>query len=613
LRRLRSVAAGIIAMVVPPSAALSAQEQPPDSAVAARVRAEADSAAARYARDTIKAPLAAFPAPRSTEIAAVVRFSRDEIHAGGVMNLADLLDRVPGVTTFRTGWLAGVHAAAFHGDFRRVRVFLDGIELDAVDPRGQGTLDLVELPLWTLDEVVIERAGGEVRVWARSWSSDRVTPYTRADIFTGDVNTNAFRGLFARRYRNGVALQVAAQQLSTQRGGGGFGGTRGGTQGSGDQQVINLRFGWARRAVSLDAYGTATTRARDPQAPRDDTPNLPGYSGARREGYLRVGVGDTAGGLWSQLLLGVLANRFEGEGDAAAPAADSASVSRDTLAFRQQQVLAVGYRTDWLEAMALDRVRNFDGTAWHAPALRVGLTRGTVTATGYAERMALDSTYRVDVSARIPVRPWLVLSGAHTVLRPDSATERRDEETWRAEGGVRLFGRWVGGGYISQGQTSIRSPVLLGAMQALVPTAAATGVLGTLRGPVYKDLRADVQIVRWNTAQYARPRTHLRSELALASEWRSRFPKGEFGFDARAIYELREPVRFLYGLGGAGGPDVRFTERTQTVHASVEIRIQRARLFYLYRNLTGADYEQVPRILMPKIVQTYGVRWEFWN
>ncbi len=608
----------MLAMVVlgtalwPIGAPLGAQEgAPPDSSAMARARAEVDSAAARRARDTIKAPLPAFPAPRSTEVAARWRFDRQELLGGGVHNLADLLDRIPGVTSFRTGWLAGVHAAAFHGDFRRVRVFVDGLELDAVDPRGGGTLDLVELPLWTLDEVVVERAAGEVRVWATSWRSDRVTPYTRVDIFTGDLNTNAFRGLFARRFRNGAALQVGAQQLAMQRGGGGaFGGTTGGTQGSGEQQVLNLRLGWAGRWLSADAYGTATTRVRDPQAARDESPTLPGYRGARREGYARIALGDTGDGLWAQALAGILGNRFEGVAERAQPR--DTTLSPDTLAYRQQRVVAVGWRRAGLEAMLLDRMRLMDGRTMHAPAARAALTRGGAAAIAHLERVGLDSALRSDVSARIPVLPWLVVSGAHSAVRPDSATGRGSTETWRAEGGVRLWGRWLTGGYVQQGRTAIAAPVLLGAANQVVSTAAARGLLASASGPLYKDLRADVHVLRWNTAQYARPRTHLRAELALVTGWLSRFPKGEFGFDTRLLYELRDPVPFFYGSEG-GAPVVRLTERTQTLHASVEIRIQQARIFYQYRNLTGGDYEQVPRILMPPIVQLYGVRWEFWN
>ena len=58
---------------------------------------------------------------------------------------------------------------------------------------------------------------------------------------------------------------------------------------------------------------------------------------------------------------------------------------------------------------------------------------------------------------------------------------------------------------------------------------------------------------------------------------------------------------------------VRITERANVVTGLLELRIQRATLFYQYRNLTGGAYEQIRGITMPPAVQTYGVRWEFWN
>jgi hypothetical protein len=139
-------------------------------------------------------------------------FRRDSILATGAMNLADLLDRVPGVTTYRSGWLAGIHAASYNGDGTRIRMFLDGVELDAIEPRNGGMLDLTDVQLWNLDEVLIERAPGEVRVWMRSMTVTSTTPATRVDIFTGDLNTNAFRGFLSRRWRNGMAFSSAGSR-----------------------------------------------------------------------------------------------------------------------------------------------------------------------------------------------------------------------------------------------------------------------------------------------------------------------------------------------------------------------------------------------------------------
>jgi len=102
--------------------------------------------------------------------------------------------------------------------------------------------------------------------------------------------------------------------------------------------------------------------------------------------------------------------------------------------------------------------------------------------------------------------------------------------------------------------------------------------------------------------------------LGVNSEWRRRFPKGEFGINARISYEMRDGVPFFYGVRGEEEAlDIRVTEKAQVATAHLEIRIQKATLFYQYRNLSGGQYEQIPGITMPPAVQMYGMRWEFWN
>jgi hypothetical protein len=139
-------------------------------------------------------------------------------------------------------------------------------------------------------------------------------------------------------------------------------------------------------------------------------------------------------------------------------------------------------------------------------------------------------------------------------------------------------------------------------------------VLVSAAGRLYKDVRLDVQAIRWDASQYNRPQLHVRTEIALVSDWRRRFPRGEFSINARLWHELRGGAPFFYGTAtGSGTPDVRITERANVVTGLLELRLQSATLFYQYRNLTGGAYEQIRGITMPPAVQMYGVRWEFWN
>ena len=587
-----------------------------DSAVFAREVARSDSLKRSIAGDTLKAPLARFERPDDFETSPRLRFSREEILSSGAVNLADLLDRVPGVTTYRSGWIAGVHAASFAGDTRRLRLFVDGVEMDAIEPRNGGALDLTDVQLWTLDELIVERAAGEVRVWMRTWTVERTTPYTRADILTGDLNTNAFRGLFARRWRNGVLLQLGGQQMATQSGrvNAVTGAQRSTGRGDGTVQAFMARIGWSKRRVSVDLFANATGRERDPHTARAGFTDLLAYKGSRRDAYLRLGYGDTLRGFWSQAIVGVVRTRLEGVGDPTAETDTSVAVKTDTIRGRTQQLLAAGYRTSRWSVSMTDRVRPIGGTAVHAPAVRGRLGGSRYAIGAFAEQNEADSTRRIDLSARAQPFSWLILTGAQSSRAPDSATGRVGGSTRRAEAALKVGRLWLGGGVIQDNANQFDSPVILGTPAALLSSVDARGVLVSAVGRLYKDVRVDVQAIRWDGSQYNRPQMHVRTEVALISDWRRRFPRGEFSINARIWHDLRGGVPFFYGTAaGKSTPDVRMTERANVMTGLLELRLQRATLFYQYRNLTGGAYEQIRGISMPPAVQIYGVRWEFWN
>ena len=587
-----------------------------DSAVLAREVARTDSIKRAIAGDTIKPPLAHFERPDDFETVSRLRFSRNEILSSGAVNLADLLDRVPGVTTYRSGWLAGLHAASFAGDTRRIRLFVDGVEMDAIEPRNGGALDLTDVQLWTLDELVVERAAGEVRLWLRTWTVQRTTPYTRVDVFTGDLNTNAFRGLFARRWRNGMLLQLGGQQVATQSGrvNAFTGAESSGGRGDGTVQGLMARVGWSSRRLSIDLYVNATGRERDPHTARKGFTDLPAYKGARRDTYLRIGYGDTLRGFWSQAIVGAVRTRLEGVGDKVAATDTSLAIETDTIRGRTQQLLAVGYRASRWSVSMTDRVRPINGTAFHAPAVRGRLGGSRYALGAFVEANGVDSTRRVDLYARAQPFSWLILTGAQSARTPDSATGRLNGSTLRTEAALKVGRVWLGGGVIRDDANRFESPVILGTPTAVLSSAAAQGVLVSAAGRLYKDVRLDVQAIRWDASQFNRPQLHVRTEIALISDWRRRFPRGEFSINARLWHELRGGAPFFYGTAtGSGTPDVRITERANVVTGLLELRLQSATLFYQYRNLTGGAYEQIRGITMPPAVQMYGVRWEFWN
>ncbi len=594
---------------VPDSVAVrEAEARQRDSLAQARV----DSIYRARLADTLKAPLAHFERPDVPEWSDRMVLSKQEILQSGAVTLADLLDRVPGVTTYRSRWLAGLHLAAFNGDFRRIRVFFDGVERDAIEPRQGGVLDLTDVPIWTVDEIVIERTAGEVRVWLRGWTVRRTTPQTRVDIVTGDLNTNGFRALFARRFGNGLSLQFVGQQMSTQSGRVSAFTTSETATGAGDGDVkfVDMRVGWARGRFTADVHALALSRLRDPHTAREGFTNLPGYRGSRREGYARLAYGDSARGFWAQAIAGALTTRLQGVAAAAADE-DTTIVSRDTLRTRNQGLLVAGYRARGWHVSVLDRARRVDSTVYHAPAIRAGIGTERYGIAAYGEQRGLDSLRQVDLSAWARPTSWLRLVATQSNRTPDDDTLRSPLTSRRAELAVRVGRLWFGGGVVQDGGTEYDTPIVIGAPQTRTPTVSTTGLLGSVSGALYKDLRLETRVIRWDVPQYSRPRTSVRNELSLVSNWLSRFPKGQFTINMRVIHDVRDPVPFYWTA--TDGVTQRVADDAQVVTAQLEIRIQSASIFYQYRNLTGRAYEQLPGLTMPPAVQIYGVRWEFWN
>ncbi|MEP6832102.1 MAG: Plug domain-containing protein [Gemmatimonas sp.] len=619
--------------VVPP---VDSVTQPPvtvlDTAAQRRAQHRIDSIAAFRKADTIKAPLAHFEKPLSFEVDERLRFDRTQILTSEATNLSELLALVPGVTHYASGWLQSAHLASYGGDFARVRVFMDGVEMDANDPRSNGVLDLIDVRLWLLDEIVIERTAGEVRVWCRTASNNRTTPFTRTDIYTGDLNTNGFRALFARRFTNGMLLQVNGEQFATQQGRQSqFGTTTAAGRGDGGNQILNARVGFGRKRVSADVYGLITTRDRDAQAGIDSTPPIAAYKGTRREVTARVAVGDSMNGLWSQLVFNSLRTRLEG----IRAAADTDTTNHsDTTRSRDMKMFAVGYRTQTMQLSFTERLRTFNGKAWSSPAVRAGYTTKWLSAGAFLERQAIDSSSHLDATVRVAPVKWGAASFSQSVRRFDVGTadgetsvdgsavdgtvadslRRPIENQSRVEGGVLWHGHWFTGGFIRQSNFLQKPPTLItgtGTGRFIAP--ASKGYTFGVRGKVYREIGLDVQGIRWNNAALYRPQFSTRTDVSLVTNWLSRFPKGEFGINLHVIHELRDPITFSYTNEKLHKQITVTSLRSQIFTTLFEIRIQHMTVFYHFHNMSGQAYELLPGIVMPRQVQMYGIRWDFWN
>jgi hypothetical protein len=559
----------------------------------------ADRAArpAKARADSIQPPMARAELAPVIGIGPAHEWDREALLASGALTLTDLLERVPGMTTFRSGYLASAQTAAYLGDFRALRVFQDGVELDVADARTGGVRDVGEVQLWTLERLVIEQTAGEVRLHLRTWTVQRTTPYTRTDVATGDENTNLYRGLFGRRFGNGATFQLAAQQFATGSRNRRFGGGGGAFSAMG-------RAGWANARWSADVFFNRNSRTRD-RTTSIDSLVIPSNETARTDAYVRAAYGSPDSGVWAQLLAGTLS--FGPDYADTTSAFPLAPVDTPTVS-RTQYVAAAGLTRWGVRFSATNRLRVFDGRALNSPALRAAYDRPFVAASAYGERSALDSITRLDATARVSPLPWLAVLGgvSRSMATRDSGDLARTDA--RLELGARLGRLWISGGRLMRDGAELAPPRIYERFTDVVTEPRASGTVFAVRGPLFKAVSVDLSGTIWDAGGLYRPQYQARSELLLATNWLGRFPSGTFGIVARLTNDYRGRTLFAADTSGA-----TFTPPSNTLSALLEIRIQQAVLSWQLRNVLAREYYLVPGFQMPGPLNFYGVRWEFWN
>jgi hypothetical protein len=170
----------------------------------------------------------------------------------GPVSLIDLLERIPGIATYRGGMFVQPEAAsAFGGTTGRVEIEIDGFILD---PLAAPTLDLAQIPLGQLREVRVERRLGLLRIRLVTDSPDNEQPYTRIEAGIGVPPANLFRGIFLVPHVIVGPLGLAIERLDT--------------DGSGRAEPADAFSGWAKwawtsdtRGVQLEIWRTTLRRA----------------------------------------------------------------------------------------------------------------------------------------------------------------------------------------------------------------------------------------------------------------------------------------------------------------------------------------------------------------
>lgn len=617
---------------------------PPEGPIdTATTRQRADSLRADSVKaDTLRAPLARAEAPTLPETGHGWHWDRQELFATGALTLGELLDQIPGAVMFRPSWIHSPETVSFLGDPGAVRVFVDGIEIDELDPRNGRVLDVDEIQLWPMEEVRVERGARELRVHMRTWRYDRTIPNTRVDVATGDQATNLYRAFFGQRYKHGEALQFGVQQFSTtdplRR--------IAASQAAGGRSLsVMLRTGWARRGWSVDGFLLRNGWTRNPELAYTTrtgphgvqllgtqvADSIPALRAVRTDVYLRGGYGDPESGPWLQALAASsLFSEATGQDTSRlAPIVTKADSLRgsgppaDTTPSRAQYVIAGGLSRWGARLSATARTRIFDGRTITSPSARASFETRFGAVSARAERNGFNhaATLEAGISA-IPI-PWVSLSAV--AERTQGANDGSPGgSAARGEVGVRYRQAWITAGALYRDSIlaavpwvyySDFTPDSAGHPPSRIGVSRARGGYLSIQGKLYRDAGLEATATRWTSPDLFRPQVDARVDIFLRTRWLSRFPDGDFGVNANLYYDYRSTTRFPIGGPTAASLGTTTAPGSQIVSAMLELHIRSAYITWQYRNLigTGTIYSLVPGYLMTRATNIYGVRWEFFN
>ncbi|MES2179633.1 MAG: Plug domain-containing protein [Gemmatimonadota bacterium] len=598
--------------------------------------------------DTARPPLAHAEMPPILEIGGQRIYDRAALFATGALTVSDLLARVPGLTEYTAGFLAAPAVVASAGDFRRIRLYLDGVELDPMNRRARGVAAVNELPIHALEEVRVERGADEVRVYARTWRVDRLIPYTRADISTGDQGTNLYRAFFGRRYEHGEAFQVAAEQATTQP-----------NNNLPSSDILNLtgRLGLTHGPWSVDGFveRSHANRAQWVGTQTDARDTVPSIQTERQTAYARIGNGDPDSSRWFQAIASANSYKLAARSTTASPftptaGTDTSSAASDTNSYVSQYLMTGGLKRGAIKMSAAERLRVGGHRTSHVMSGRASAEYSRLSASLFAEgqsylnpsrtegTVTLSPLRRVALLAsvsrtgqgdfdRLFVEPRsgvvfdetgaFVSNGPTTILSRDTAEVTRyrlaARTNQRAEVGVLVRDLWVTAGMIKRGPTTLLAPAEFSDAYApassVTPEGEVTARTLALRGRLWRGIHADAWAVAWSDSLgLYRPKYQTRSELYLQTSLLDKFPHGNFGILTSLVHEYRSDSRF-----SIGGDSVRVAPGYRAIAFKLEIRIQTAVVSYQFRNLLQENYAQVPGLNLPRQTQFYGVRWDFWN
>lgn len=531
-------------------------------------------------------------------------WTRDELQLSGHITLTDLLEDVPGLLAFRSGYYGAAETlAGFAGGAGAVEYTLDGVPLDPIEATA---LDLARTPIVSLARVRVERRPGRTRIELETLEPTRAEPLSVVEAQAGEpLDLTSFRGLFLAPDVIFGPFGVSFERM--------------GSDGLDGSEPANITSGWLKwSALSSSGDQGLQLGYRFDAAERSDVYPFPGKE-TRSDLWLRArsarliggAVADlTAGASWVEDLV-ITEPAEEGE------LADSANVT--TRSTHVTGTLGWGNDRVWLRGLGRWR----DHT--RLPSLEARVEGGIrpvplLAVSGDARWADWDAGAATALAATAELGPVAGLSLFTELSSGDHAVPHRPDTLGPAPIVTRT-GLRAGLGY-TRGRLDVRAAMLrldadsvhafgppFDSVSAAYAAGELTGFEVMGRAPTFWDpVSLYGSYVRFNEESpwpYV-PSDEGRGGLELHI---SPLESGNFELIARAEAVRRGPI-LVPDLAG----ELQSLPALLTYDGYLQFRIVSVRAFLRYENMTAPEnFFIVPGREMPGLRIIYGVKWELTN
>lgn len=546
----------------------------------------------------------------------VWEWDRAALLAEPYITVNDLLDRIPGITTIRSGFYLQPEAASLWGATAGgIEVVLDGYTLQPLD---HPTYDLSRIELLQLESVRVERRARGIRLVLRSIEPYTVEPYTRVEAGIGQPALNLFRGLFMSPRLAFGPFAAGVERIEVQ-----------GIEGD---EPADAFTGWAKWGWVRERYGIQL-EYRQQALDRDlDSDDEPGDSLVVAGGFARRDV--MLRGRWQPtdaLVLEAFGGQSRSERTLPDTFPDNVNtpdslrapppVERDNLqlgaraSFDQGPFAVAGT----LRSNGSDRLPSteIDLNGWFA-AGRWGGFGASVERASWHEADATSSFMVHGVATPFSTIRLFAQYGSGTAGAPaplDTVPPVRTEHTlMRAGGDATWRGITVGGALLSVERDSVR-PFYLPVDSAALPIAS-----GELRGwelyghlPIVGGwLSADGTMTRWiegNLGVY-NPAVAWRAGLTARI---NPLASGNLEILARIEGNHRDIISVPTVFGENEPLELRTVPARTLIDGWLVIRILQLQAFMRYEDFAAERAQDFPGRERPGPRLFYGVKWSFLN